>query len=89
MIFQLNQAVNAYEIPQDKLMHIGAGAGIYAGMTVLEYYNIYHFENKLLLVFLAGLSKEIHDSLYETHTACPWDVIATTAGGFIMYTLEY
>ena len=86
MIFQFNQAVNAR---QDLKLHFTAGAGIYAGMTVLEYYNIYEFENKLLMVFLAGLSKEIHDYIYESHTACPWDIIATTAGGFIMYTLEY
>ena len=84
MIFQFNQAVNAR---QDLKLHFTAGAGIYAGMTVLEYYNIYHFENKLLLVFLAGLSKEIHDSLYENHTASFVDVIATTAGGFVMYTI--
>jgi len=86
MIVQLNQSVNA--IQRDKIMHFTAGAGIYLSMSALEYFNIYHFENKLLLVFLAGLSKEFHDSLYENHTASFWDIIAMCSGGFLIYIVE-
>ena len=75
-------------VPRDKLMQFSAGAGLYLSMTALEYYNIYHFRNKLLMVFLVGLSKEVHDYIYpEYHTASGLDVIATLAGGFVMYSV--
>ena len=85
MIFQLNNSVNAMR--QDIKLHIVAGAGLYTGMWLMERYDIYHFENKLLLVALAGISKEIHDYMYEEHTASAIDIIATFAGGFVMYTV--
>ena len=84
MLIQLNQSVNAR---QDLKLHFAAGAGIYTTMWLLERYDVYHFENKLLLVFLAGASKEIHDYMYEKHTALVSDIIATFAGGFVMHTV--
>ncbi|MFW6030283.1 MAG: hypothetical protein ACOCRO_08530 [Halanaerobiales bacterium] len=88
-IFIIFQFEVANAIEKDKLMHLGAGAGIYVSMAAVEEMDVYKFENKLLLVFLAGASKEIHDSLYKEHTASFADIMATVAGGMVVYSFEW
>ena len=85
MIVRINQSVNALQT--DKIMHFTAGVGIYAVLVIIEELNLYQFENKLMLVGLIGLSKEIHDSFYSRHTACKWDIIAVLTGGYVVKSI--
>ena len=75
------------EIRKDKIMHFSAGAMIYSGMYTLEKFDIYEFENKMLMVLLVGIAKEVHDSFYESHSADIWDIVAAVSGGYVIHTV--
>lgn len=68
-------------------LHFTAGAGIYTAMYLTERANIYQFQNKLMLVLLAGISKEIHDYFYPKHTASIKDIGVTFAGGLLAHSI--
>jgi hypothetical protein len=67
----------------DKLMHFGAGIGIYYMSEQLGY------DNPLLFVSLVGISKELHDLNSDKHTFELKDIFATTLGGLIMWQLRW
>ena len=71
-------------------MHFVAGAIIYLAIIILDLLGIYTFASPLLMVLLAGIAKEIHDYIHgESHTACIYDVIATIAGGLLIYLIGF
>ena len=72
-------------IQKDKIMHFTAGALIYLTIIILDLLNIYTFASPLLMVLLAGIAKEIHDYFFDSHKACIMDILATVAGGLLVY----
>ena len=82
IVILLSTPINA-QIPHDKQLHFLAGAVIYSASVYLD------FDNPLLFVTLVGISKELHDATSNKHTFDIMDIVATTAGGVVLWSISF
>lgn len=69
-------------IQKDKIIHFIAGAVIYLIANSLMCYPI-------IPVTLIAILKEIYDWKVKHNRICFWDIVATVAGGIVMWTIIF
>ena len=67
----------------DKIYHI------IAGMTIYLLFRIIDPTSALVLVWIAGIGKELYDLKHpDKHTADVWDIVATVTIPSLLYMIE-